>query len=73
MFLRHLIPCGRRSCVCQKDLFRLHITIPLDETEAKKANEKIDQKKKDYKICYRIYQSMKAGSDEQSRKWGIKG
>ena len=72
MFLRHLIPCGRRSCVCQKDLFRLHVTIPLDETEAEKAKEKIEQRKKDYKMCYGVYQVMKASHDGQKRKWGIK-
>ena len=71
MFLRHLIPCGRRSCVCQKDLFRLHITIPLDETEAKKAKEKIEQRKKDYKMCYNTFQMMKTGVEEHNRKWGI--
>ena len=50
--LKNFIPCGRRLCVCQRDLWKLYLEVPFNMKETK---NKIDAKKKDYKSCFESY------------------
>ena len=50
--LKNFIPCGRRVCVCQRDLWKLYLEIPFNSSTMKETKSKIDAKKKDYKSCF---------------------
>ena len=56
--LKNFIPCGRRVCVCQRDLWKLYLEIPFNSSTMKETKSKIYAIKKDYNSCIRSYKVL---------------
>jgi hypothetical protein len=64
---KNFIPCGRRVCVCQRDLWKLYLEVPFNSITMKETKSKIDAKKKDYKSCFGSYKVMVGNLEKKSQ------
>jgi len=58
--------CGRKKCICQKELWKLRLQLPLNFDDQMQLNNKIESKIKEYKGCFGSYQVMKDNLEKVS-------